>query len=162
MNEGEWEKMIAINLLAVINGTKLAVKHMEKDGGVVVNVSSILGFKAFPLCPGYTAAKHGVVGFSRALAAFNKEEGVKVRVNLLCPSATDTPMLQTSISAKGPGCALGNLQVFNQFFGDEKLEPRTVAEACMRLVEDKSLNGSALKVVASTGAELVQFPELLL
>uniref|UniRef100_A0A8C4QMC2 15-hydroxyprostaglandin dehydrogenase [NAD(+)] n=1 Tax=Eptatretus burgeri TaxID=7764 RepID=A0A8C4QMC2_EPTBU len=161
MNEQEWEKMISINLLAVINGTKLAMKHMEKDGGVVVNVSSVVGLEAFSFCPVYTASKHGVLGFSRALAALNKEQGVKVRVNVLCPSVVDTPLLQTAFTPERLGSTFDILPIVHQLIGDEKLEPRTVAEACMRLVEDKSLNGSALKVVASMETELVQFPKIL-
>uniref|UniRef100_UPI00358F38BD 15-hydroxyprostaglandin dehydrogenase [NAD(+)]-like isoform X2 n=1 Tax=Myxine glutinosa TaxID=7769 RepID=UPI00358F38BD len=104
MNEGEWEKMIAINL------------------------------------------------------ALNKEQGVKVRVNVICPSLAETPMIN-SFTAERLGFTFGILPSFEQFLRNKKLEPRTVAEACMRLVEDKSLNGSALKVEVSTGAELVQFPD---
>jgi len=56
------------------------------------------------------------------LQAINKEQGVKVRVNVLCPSVIDTPMLQTSFTPEGLGSTFDMLPILTQLFGDEKLE----------------------------------------
>ncbi|XP_073698868.1 15-hydroxyprostaglandin dehydrogenase [NAD(+)] isoform X2 [Garra rufa] len=72
-NEKDWEKTIEVNLTSVIQGTYLALEHMskeyEKEGGVIINVSSMAAFLHSPHQPVYTATKHGVIGFSRAIAA---------------------------------------------------------------------------------------------
>jgi len=58
---------IAVDLSAVIMGTNLALSRFkaQKSGGVVVNVASAAGLAPMSFDPAYTAAKHGVVGFSR-------------------------------------------------------------------------------------------------
>ncbi|XP_059408499.1 15-hydroxyprostaglandin dehydrogenase [NAD(+)]-like isoform X2 [Carassius carassius] len=72
-NEKNWEKTIEVNLTSVIQGTYLALEHMSKEygkeGGVIINVSSMAAFLHSPHQPVYTATKHGVIGFSRAIAA---------------------------------------------------------------------------------------------
>uniref|UniRef100_C1BJF8 15-hydroxyprostaglandin dehydrogenase [NAD(+)] n=1 Tax=Osmerus mordax TaxID=8014 RepID=C1BJF8_OSMMO len=71
-NEKNWEKTIEVNLTSVIKGTYLGLEHMSKEhgkqGGVVINVSSMAAFFHSPHQPVYTATKHGVIGFSRAMA----------------------------------------------------------------------------------------------
>ncbi|XP_076843170.1 15-hydroxyprostaglandin dehydrogenase [NAD(+)]-like isoform X2 [Brachyhypopomus gauderio] len=73
LNEKDWEKTVSINLCGMVRGTYLALDHMKKQrggqGGVIVNVASLAGLGPLPGAPVYTATKHGVVGFSRALAS---------------------------------------------------------------------------------------------
>nr|XP_009291007.1 15-hydroxyprostaglandin dehydrogenase [NAD(+)] isoform X2 [Danio rerio] len=72
-NEKNWEKTIEVNLTSVIKGTYLALEHMSKEygkqGGAIINVSSMAAFLHSPHQPVYTATKYGVIGFSRAMAA---------------------------------------------------------------------------------------------
>ncbi|XP_018547952.1 15-hydroxyprostaglandin dehydrogenase [NAD(+)] [Lates calcarifer] len=72
LNENEWEKSISINLVGVIRVTYLALEHMNKltggRGGVIVNTASLAGLGPLLSCPVYTATKHGVIGFTRAMA----------------------------------------------------------------------------------------------
>nr|XP_019964783.1 PREDICTED: 15-hydroxyprostaglandin dehydrogenase [NAD(+)] isoform X2 [Paralichthys olivaceus] len=71
-NEKNWEKTIQVNLTSVIKGTYLALEHMSKEhgneGGTIINVSSMAAFLHSPHQPVYTATKHGVIGFTRAMA----------------------------------------------------------------------------------------------
>ncbi|XP_028831581.1 15-hydroxyprostaglandin dehydrogenase [NAD(+)] isoform X2 [Denticeps clupeoides] len=71
-NEKYWEKTIDVNLTSVVKGTYLALEHMSKEhgkeGGVIVNVSSMAAFLHSPHQPVYTATKYGVIGFTRAIA----------------------------------------------------------------------------------------------
>ncbi|KAJ0067086.1 hypothetical protein NL108_010980, partial [Boleophthalmus pectinirostris] len=72
LNETEWEKMVSINLTAMIRVAYLALEHMSKlhkgHGGVIINTASMAGLGPLPSCPVYTATKYGVVGFTRAMA----------------------------------------------------------------------------------------------
>jgi NAD(P)-dependent dehydrogenase (short-subunit alcohol dehydrogenase family) len=61
------------------------------DGGAIVVTASVAGLVAFPDDPYYAATKHGVVGFVRSVAPQLAAKGV--RINAVCPSATDTPIL---------------------------------------------------------------------
>ncbi|XP_063750397.1 15-hydroxyprostaglandin dehydrogenase [NAD(+)]-like isoform X2 [Eleginops maclovinus] len=89
LNEEEWEKTISINLAAVVRTTYMALEHMNKmtggQGGVIVNTASMAGLGPLKCCPVYTATKHGVVGFTRAMAAASTAAGYGIRFNAICP-----------------------------------------------------------------------------
>ncbi|CAG8468061.1 16916_t:CDS:10 [Funneliformis mosseae] len=81
-------KMIDINLKGVLNGTKLGIRFLKqngKDGGVIVNTSSIAGLFNSPLVPIYSASKFGVVGLSISVALTVTVHNI--RVNVIAPSA---------------------------------------------------------------------------
>jgi NAD(P)-dependent dehydrogenase (short-subunit alcohol dehydrogenase family) len=87
-----WDRQVAVNL----TGTFLACQAfgramIAQGGGAIVNVASTAGTFGVPAMAAYTAAKHGVVGLTKALAVEWGRHGV--RVNCICPGATLTPML---------------------------------------------------------------------
>lgn len=89
----DWERVIRINLL----GTWLCLKSeippmLEQKGGVIVNMSSILGRLGFANSSAYTASKHGVIGLTKAAAL--EYAGRGLRINSVCPGFIETPMLQ--------------------------------------------------------------------
>ena len=89
----DWQQMIAVNLTGVFLCMKHEIAYMLRNGGgSVVNTSSGAGVVGFPNVPDYVAAKHGVVGLTRAAAVDYSAKGV--RVNAILPGGTDTPMLQ--------------------------------------------------------------------
>ncbi|KAF4514137.1 UNVERIFIED_CONTAM: hypothetical protein B566_EDAN019194 [Ephemera danica] len=86
LDDGRWELEIAINVTAVAQGTLFALKYMDKaQGGVVVNIASILGLQPFPGAPIYAATKHAVDPFH-----FDR---TGVRVVTMCPGVTDTSLI---------------------------------------------------------------------
>lgn len=92
----EWSRNIAINLTGVFLSLKYEVRHMlEHGGGSIVNTSSAAGAVGFPNAPAYTAAKHGVVGLTKASALDYAAK--KVRINAVLPGAIDTPMLRNAV-----------------------------------------------------------------
>ena len=105
-----WDAQVAVNLGGVIDGTRLALEAFGKQRGpngfadgesrVVVNVGSMAGLIATPSMAVYTATKFGVVGFSRAMHVEARRQGV--RVHALCPSFTDTGMVNEDVMAKDP------------------------------------------------------------
>jgi 3-oxoacyl-[acyl-carrier protein] reductase len=91
----KWRRMIDIDLSGVFYCCREVGKAMiKKKYGKIVNFGSTAGLTGVPYMAHYTAAKHGVVGLTKALAA---EWGkYNINVNCICPGATLTPMLMTA------------------------------------------------------------------
>jgi len=89
----DWDRVVAIDMTAVFYASRLAVKHMREMGyGRIVNVASIAGKEGVPNISAYSAAKAGVIGFSKALA---KELALdNVTVNCIAPAMTQTDLLK--------------------------------------------------------------------
>jgi 3-oxoacyl-[acyl-carrier protein] reductase len=88
----DWEDIIAINLTGVFNVTHAFLAPLRASKGRIVNIGSIQSIVHVrtPSSPAYTASKHGVLGFTKALAAELGKEGV--RVNAIGPGFIATPL----------------------------------------------------------------------
>ncbi|MFB9892047.1 SDR family NAD(P)-dependent oxidoreductase [Planobispora takensis] len=87
-----WNRTIDVNLRGVVHGVHAAYPVMIEQGrGHIVNTASLAGLTPAPLMLPYTATKHAVVGLSLALRAEARAHGV--RVSVVCPGFTDTPLL---------------------------------------------------------------------
>ncbi|XP_029175316.1 peroxisomal hydratase-dehydrogenase-epimerase-like [Nylanderia fulva] len=98
INEIDFSKAIDVNVTSVIRGTLLGIQQMRKDsggkGGVIVNISSIAGLQAVSQLPVYSATKHAVVSFSRSFAQPYHYDRTNVKVIVLCPGLTGTPVFE--------------------------------------------------------------------
>jgi NAD(P)-dependent dehydrogenase (short-subunit alcohol dehydrogenase family) len=97
----DWQDIIAINLNGVFNVTHAFVEQLRATKGRIVNIGSIQSFMHVrtPNSPAYTTSKHGVLGFTRALAAELGKDGV--RVNAIGPGLIETP-LNATVRANNP------------------------------------------------------------
>ena len=88
----DWEDIIAINLTGTFNVTHALLAPLRAAKGRIVNIGSIQSFVHLrtPSSPAYTASKHGVLGFTKALAAELGKDGV--RVNAIGPGFIETPL----------------------------------------------------------------------
>ena len=100
----DWEDIIAINLTGVFNVTHAFLEPLRATKGRIVNIGSIQSFVHLktPSSPAYTASKHGVLGFTKALAAELGKDGV--RVNAIGPGFIETP-LNEKVRATNPELA---------------------------------------------------------
>ena len=97
MDAALWQNMLAVNL----TGTMLCIQQVlpamvERGRGRIVNVASTAGLKGYPYVAAYCAAKHGVLGLTRALALELASKGVTV--NAVCPGYTETEIVRESIA----------------------------------------------------------------
>ncbi|TYC02381.1 SDR family oxidoreductase [Micromonospora sp. WP24] len=95
-----WERIIAVDLLATVAVIRAALPYLEASRGTVVTVASTLGVKAVSDATAYCAAKFGVVGFTRALAA---ELAGTVGVTLLVPGGMRTAFFDERDAQYRPG-----------------------------------------------------------
>ena len=92
-----WDQLIALNLSSVFHTTKAALPSMKARGwGRIVNIASAHGVVASPFKAPYTASKHAVVGFSKAVALEVAEQGITC--NALCPGYVRTPLVEKQVA----------------------------------------------------------------
>ncbi len=93
VTEEQWSRDIAVNLGGAFFLAQAAIPHLLESSGNIVNVASVAGVIGEAYSAAYTAAKHGVVGLTKALAI----EYLKtpLRVNCVCPGGMDTPQAHT-------------------------------------------------------------------
>lgn len=92
-----WRRMMAVNLDGTFLCTRAALPGMLSAGwGRIVNIASTAGLAGFSYVSAYCAAKHGVIGLTRALALEVVTKGVTV--NAVCPGFTDTDMVKDAVA----------------------------------------------------------------
>jgi meso-butanediol dehydrogenase / (S,S)-butanediol dehydrogenase / diacetyl reductase len=89
----QWSRDLAVNLDSVFFTSQAALPHLLETSGNIVNVASVAGVVGEAYSAAYTAAKHGVVGMTKALAV--EYARTPVRINCVCPGGMDTPQAHT-------------------------------------------------------------------
>jgi len=144
-----WERTLAVNLRGVILGCKYALPHLRRrGGGAIVNTASMAGIAGFPADPVYAASKGGVVMLTRSLRYLAAD--ANIRVNCVCPSFVDTPMVHHAQSPAREARA-----------GFALLKPQDIAEVIAFLASDEAagLTGRAVRVVAGQPPALLASPQ---
>ena len=140
-DDDDFDRAIAVNLKGVYLCMKAELRQMlVQGGGVILNVASVAGLGGAPTLAGYAASKHGVIGLTRTAAVEYARRGI--RVNAVCPSYTNTEMVQRMLQ-DNPAMrdALTNASPMKRLG-----EPEEIGRAIAWLCADDSsfVNGQAL------------------
>jgi NAD(P)-dependent dehydrogenase (short-subunit alcohol dehydrogenase family) len=151
-----WQHMIGVNLTGAFLTVQAALSDVTRKGeGTrrIVFTASTAGLKGYPYVAAYCAAKHGVVGLARALAAELMPAGVTV--NAVCPGFTDTPLFASSAVAiankTGRTVAEARAALAKDNADGQLISPEDVAAKVLWLCSPAatSINGEAIVI---TGA----------
>lgn len=95
IDAGMWERIVAVNLMGVVHGCRLAFPRMAaQGGGQIVNIASMFGLLPGGLFAPYVTTKHAVVGLSRSLRLEGKAN--HIRVTVVCPGFIETPIFDNA------------------------------------------------------------------
>jgi 3-hydroxybutyrate dehydrogenase len=148
----KWNAIIGIDLSAAFHATRAVIPGMKQRGfGRIVNVASAHALVASPFKSAYVAAKHGIAGFTKAIALETAEHGITV--NAVCPGYVLTPLVAKQIpeTAKARGLTeeqvirdvLLHAQPTRQFVTTEEIGALTVF-LCSRAA--RSITGAAIPI----------------
>jgi NAD(P)-dependent dehydrogenase (short-subunit alcohol dehydrogenase family) len=150
-----WERMILLNMTVAFTCSGLAVPSMKQRGfGRIVNVASTASLKGYSYTAAYCAAKHGLLGLTRALAVETARQGITV--NAVCPGFTETELLarsvQTIMDATGRTADQAREDLMRTNPQKRFIRPEEVAAAVLWLCSE-SAAGVTGQAIAVDGGE---------
>jgi NAD(P)-dependent dehydrogenase (short-subunit alcohol dehydrogenase family) len=155
IDPAEWDRCLAIDLTGQFNCARLAVPHLIRSAnGSMINLSSQAGKHGFPLRAPYAAAKWGVIGLTRALAAELGEHGV--RVNAICPGLVEGPRIQRVIAGKAAALGVPETEMQARLFAGVSIKrfvpPAQIARQIVFLASPHAalISGQEISVCGDT------------
>lgn len=97
LDEAEFDRVMAVNARGTFLGLKYALPQM-RDGGAIVNVTSVVGVAAYPMIAAYVASKHAVIGLTRSAALESAPR--RIRVNAVCPGPIKGRMMSAAADGR--------------------------------------------------------------
>jgi NAD(P)-dependent dehydrogenase (short-subunit alcohol dehydrogenase family) len=146
-----WHRMLAVNLTSVYYVCKaFAPKLVEQRSGRIITIASIASRVGGGYIAAYTAAKHGVLGLTRALAT--ELLPYNITVNAICPGYVDTPMTDGSVANISARTGMSEAQARETLVKTSPqhrlIEPEEVASIAVFLAQDssKGITGQAINI----------------
>ena len=115
----QWDAIIAINLSAAFHTTRLAIPGMRsKNWGRIINIASAHGLVASAQKSAYVAAKHGMIGLTKAVALETATTGITV--NAICPGWVLTPLVQKQLDARAAAEHIDNTEATKRLLSEKQ------------------------------------------
>ncbi|RGE41117.1 SDR family oxidoreductase [Comamonas testosteroni] len=157
MDAVHWQNMLDVNLTGTMLCTQQVLPGMVQAGyGRIVNVASTAGLTGYAYVAAYVAAKHGVVGLTRALALEFAQKGITI--NAVCPGYTETEIMKTSIQRVVEKTGRTPEQAMAEFVkGNPQgrlVQPQEVADAVLWLC-GKGAGAITGQAIAVAGGEVM-------
>ena len=148
MTDDEWTQDLAVNLNGPFHLCRAALPYLLERGGNIVNVSSIAGVEGQAYSAGYCAAKHGLIGLTRALAVEYTAD--RLRVNAVCPGGMLTPQIEQFTAPENPNYDL----IMRTASPRGMMQPLDVANVIAFLASDDAaaVHGAVYRVDNGKGA----------
>jgi len=154
LDDQDWSTMLDVNLTGVFRMSRAAAPRMIAGdaGGRIINIASVAGLIGTPGFAHYCAAKHGVVGLTKAMAA--ELAPYSITVNAICPGLVDTRMVEHSTSVIADQLGVTQDEVYDQYLSvhliKERITPEQSAAAVMYLASEAArvVTGSCLSIDA--------------
>ncbi|MBX9456724.1 MAG: SDR family oxidoreductase [Rhizobium sp.] len=147
-----WSHVLSVDLTGVFNVTQAVLPDLKAHGAGarIINIASTAGLTGYAYVAAYCAAKHGVIGLTRALALELAKKGVTV--NAVCPGFTDTPIIARSIAEIVAKTGRSEEQALAEFTKTNPqgrlIRPEEVANTVLWLASPDagSINGQAIAI----------------
>ena len=146
-----WNKIISVNLTAAFFSVQPALGPMRaQQWGRIIFIASTAGLKGYPYVAHYVAAKHGVVGLARGLAAETAKTGITV--NAICPGFTETSLLDRAVDRIASAARLSEDEARKALSARNPqgrfIQPQEVAGAAVWLCSEEAgvITGQAISV----------------
>jgi meso-butanediol dehydrogenase / (S,S)-butanediol dehydrogenase / diacetyl reductase len=148
MTDDDWAEDLAVNLNGPFYLCRAALPHLLERGGNIVNVGSIAGVEGQAYSAGYCAAKHGLIGLTRALAVEYTAD--RLRVNAVCPGGMLTPQIENFSAPENPNYDL----IMRTASPRGMMQPVEVANVVAFLASDAAaaVHGAVYRVDNGKGA----------
>lgn len=115
----KWDAIIAINLSSAFHAIRVALPGMKARGfGRILNVASVHGLVASAQKSAYVAAKHGIIGLTKAVAL--ETATTPVTVNAICPGWVLTPLVQKQVDARAEAAGISNEEAKKQLLAEKQ------------------------------------------
>ena len=156
-NDARWHAIIQTNLTGAYLCSKQALRVMkDREHGRIINLSSVLGRFGVPGYAAYCAAKHGIIGFTKALALEVASRGITV--NAICPSWVDTDMARQGIAETAAGLGVSaeefRRQAVKEIPIQRMIEASEVGDLAVYLASPRAaaITGQALNICGGATA----------
>ena len=146
-----WVQILTVNVVGTYYITREVLRHMpNSDGGRIINISSVLGRFGVPAYTAYCTAKHGIIGFTRALAL--EVVGRGITVNAICPGWVETDMAALGMRETAEAMGMSPEEFRKQALAavpiQRMLDPEEIANLAVYLASDAAagMTGQAINL----------------